>query len=87
VGAGASAPNGGTPGEGAGGAPDAGKCAPAFASSACLNLDVGSKVSLGGHNYTCNNDNCRDCDNTPACAPGQSACPWGAVWTDNGSCS
>ena len=92
VGAGAGAPNGGAPnggapGAGAGGAPDSGECGPAFATSACLDLTVGTKVSWGGHNYTCSDDNCRNCEDTPACAPSMSGCPFGAVWTDNGSCS
>jgi hypothetical protein len=74
-------------GASSGGATGGGTCAAAFAKSVCLNLTVGTKVSAGGHNWTCNNDNCRNCDNTPACEPGASACPWGAVWTDNGGCN
>jgi hypothetical protein len=74
-------------GASSGGANGGGSCAAAFAKSSCLMLTIGTKVSVGGHNWTCNNDNCRNCDNTPACEPGASACPWGAVWTDNGGCT
>jgi hypothetical protein len=74
-------------GASSGGATAGGSCAAAFASNACLNLSVGSKVSLGGHNWTCSDANCRNCDNHPECAPGMSTCPWGAVWTDNGGCT
>jgi hypothetical protein len=72
---------------GAGGATAGGSCAAAFATSACLNLTIGSKVSVGGHNWTCSDDNCRNCQDTPACEPAMSGCPWGAVWTDNGGCT
>jgi hypothetical protein len=74
-------------GTSSGGATGGGTCAAAFVKTSCLNLTVGSKVSAGGHNWTCNNDNCRNCDNTPTCEPSELACPWGMVWTDNGSCN
>lgn len=61
-------------------------CAAAFAKSACLSMDVGTEVSSGGHNWTCNNANCRNCDNVSTCEPSATGCPWGAVWTDNGAC-
>ena len=79
----------GAPSAGAssGGATGGGSCAAAFSSGACLGMSVGTKVSAGGHNWTCNNDNCRNCENHPECAPGVTGCPWGAVWTDNGTCS
>jgi hypothetical protein len=73
-------------GASAGGATGGGNCAAAYANGACLNLNVGSQVSASGHNYTCNDANCRNCATYPSCVPGASGCPWGAVWTDNGSC-
>jgi hypothetical protein len=74
-------------GASSGGATSGGTCAAAFVKTSCLNLTIGSKVSAGGHNWTCNNDNCRNCDNTPTCEPSAIACPWGMVWTDNGICN
>jgi hypothetical protein len=47
---------------------------------------VGQQVSNVGHNWTCNNANCRNCSTFPECAPGGTGCPWGVVWTDNGTC-
>ena len=75
----------GAPG-GAGSTGNGGTCAPAYAKTACLNLAVGTKVSAAAHNWTCANGNCRNCDNVAACEPGATGCPWGVVWTDNGSC-
>jgi hypothetical protein len=58
-----------------------------YANSACLGYQVGQHVSRNGHNYTCNNDNCRNCSQEPSCEPGAAGCPWGNVWTDDGPCS
>ena len=85
--AGAAAAGAPSAGASSGGATGGGSCAAAYANGACLNLNVGTQVSSSGHNWTCNDANCRNCATYPACAPGASACPWGAVWTDNGSCN
>jgi hypothetical protein len=61
-------------------------CATPFSKAQCLNYGTGSTVSLNGRNYTCANDNCRNCDAHTSCEPGQTGCPWGVVWTDNGVC-
>jgi hypothetical protein len=61
-------------------------CRPAYLSSDCPSYVVGSQVSRNGHNYTCANTNCENCGSNNSCAPGASGCPWGNVWTDNGSC-
>jgi hypothetical protein len=61
-------------------------CKPFYASSNCPLYVVGTQVSRNGHNYTCANSNCANCGSNTSCAPGASGCPWGAVWTDNGSC-
>jgi hypothetical protein len=71
---------------GAGGG-GAGTCKAAYAMSACLSYATGTQVSSGGRNYTCANGNCTQCGGYTTCAPGQTGCPWGAVWTDNGTCS
>jgi hypothetical protein len=67
-----------------------GSCAPAYDQAHCNNTaplyDTGSQVSKNSHNYTCANSNCRMCTSYASCEPGGSGCPWGAVWTDNGSC-
>jgi hypothetical protein len=85
--AGAAAAGAPSAGASSGGASAGGSCAAAYANAACLNLNVGTQVSSGGHNWTCNDANCRNCATYPACAPGAPACPWGAVWTDNGTCT
>jgi hypothetical protein len=64
-----------------------GTCAAAYANSACLTYYAGIKVSRNGHNWTCSNGNCMNCATYTSCEPGQTGCPWGAVWTDNGACN
>jgi hypothetical protein len=62
-------------------------CKSAYAQSKCMTYVEGqTQVSNNGHNYLCANGNCRNCATTPSCAPGQSGCPWGAAWQDNGPC-
>jgi hypothetical protein len=61
-------------------------CSPAYAQSDCLTYTSGTKVSSGGHNWTCSNGNCANCATFTSCAPGGTGCPWGVVWTDNGAC-
>ena len=61
-------------------------CAPAYAVGNCLGYAVNQQVSNVGHNWTCNNDNCRNCATHTECAPGGTGYPWGVVWTDNGTC-
>jgi hypothetical protein len=61
-------------------------CAPAYAKSSCLTYQQGQPVSSGGHNWSCSNGNCRNCATDSRCAPGGSGCPWGVVWTDDGTC-
>jgi hypothetical protein len=64
-----------------------GTCSPAYAQGNCLSYLQGTKVSSGGHNWTCSNGNCANCAGYASCAPGGSGCPWGVVWTDNGACN
>jgi hypothetical protein len=64
-----------------------GACAAAYAQSNCVGYTVGVKISRNGHNWTCSNGNCSNCATNANCAPGGAGCPWGVVWTDNGSCS
>jgi beta-glucanase (GH16 family) len=64
-------------------------CKPAYAQANCggyTSYTPATQVSNGGHNWTCLNDNCRNCATTASCAPGGTGCPWGTVWTDNGAC-
>ena len=66
-----------------------GTCKPAYAQANCggyTSYTPATQVSQGGHNWTCLNDNCRNCATYASCAPGGSGCPWGTVWTDNGAC-
>ena len=72
-------------GSGSGGTSSA--CAAAYSKSSCLSYTGGTKVSRYGRNWTCANSNCMNCATTTACEPGSSGCPWGAVWTDSGSCN
>jgi hypothetical protein len=62
-------------------------CWSAYNQASCQTYTTGTKVSTGGHNYTCANANCANCWDS-VCQPGNSAtCPWGAnIWTDNGPC-
>jgi hypothetical protein len=64
-----------------------GSCAPAYNKADCLVYTAGAKVSRNGRNYTCANANCMNCASYSSCEPGASGCPWGAVWTDSGSCN
>jgi hypothetical protein len=75
--------SGGTGGGGGG----TGTCSPAFAKSSCLTYTTGTKVSKSGRNWTCANGNCANCAGHTTCEPGASGCPWGVVWTDNGTCN
>jgi len=68
---------------GSGGGPN---CAAAYAQGNCNTYVQGTVVSTGGHNWTCSNGNCANCAVSTNCAPGGSGCPWGVVWTDNGTC-
>jgi hypothetical protein len=61
-------------------------CATAYAQSNCLSYVQGARVSNLGHNWVCANGNCANCATTSSCAPGASGCPWGVVWTDQGTC-
>jgi hypothetical protein len=62
-------------------------CTTAYNHANCLNYIAGTRVSSGGHNWTCVDGNCANCDTFPACEPGAAGCPWGAVWRDDGTCS
>jgi uncharacterized protein YjbI with pentapeptide repeats len=64
----------------------AGSCAVAYAQGNCLGYTAGTVVASGGHNWTCATGNCMNCATNAGCAPGGTTCPWGAVWTDKGSC-
>ena len=76
------------------GAPDAGvdapvlpACAAAYAMGDCTSYAMGTIVSNNGHNWLCSNGNCANCGvPTSMCAPGESGCAWGVVWTDEGAC-
>jgi hypothetical protein len=61
-------------------------CLTPYSQSKCLTYVSGTKVSAGGHNWTCSNGNCANCASFTSCAPGGTGCPWGTVWTDNGAC-
>lgn len=61
-------------------------CATPYSQSNCLVYQAGNQVSSGGHNWTCTTGNCRNCATHTSCAPGGSGCPWGVVWSDNGTC-
>jgi len=66
-----------------------GTCKPAYNSANCnvyTSYTPATQVSNGGHNWTCTNDNCRNCGQYASCAPGGSGCPWGTVWRDDGAC-
>lgn len=60
-------------------------CASPYSQSSCLSYTPGTVVSTGGQNWTCAGA-CANCSWYAACAPGGSSCPWGAVWTSDGSC-
>jgi hypothetical protein len=81
---------GGGGGSDAGGGADAGggtaSCATPYAQANCLSYVQGTRVSSGGHNWTCSNGNCANCASFSSCAPGGTGCPWGVVWTDDGAC-
>src|SRR6185436_10870145 len=64
-----------------------GTCAPAYNQANCLGYAMGQQVSNIGKNWTCADANCRNCATHTECAPGGTGCPWGAVWTDNGTCN
>jgi hypothetical protein len=70
-----------------GGGGTGGSCSTPYAQANCLAYQQGTQVSTGGHNWTCSNGNCANCAGYTSCAPGGSGCPWGTVWTDNGSCN
>jgi hypothetical protein len=61
-------------------------CVSAYAQSSCVGYTPGTRVSSGGHNWTCSNGNCANCAGHTGCAPGGTGCPWGTVWTDDGAC-
>jgi chitinase len=62
-------------------------CATAYSQGNCNTYVSGTQVSSGGHNWTCSNGNCANCAGYTTCAPGGTGCPWGTVWTDNGTCN
>jgi hypothetical protein len=61
-------------------------CAPPYATGSCPSYTPGTQVSNGGHNWVCDGA-CANCSIYAQCAPGAAGCPWGAVWTDQGSCT
>ena len=61
-------------------------CLPAYAQSNCLAYIAGTRVSTKGDDWLCSNGNCSNCDTYSTCAPGETGCPWGVVWTDLGPC-
>jgi hypothetical protein len=70
-------------------------CYSAYNRASCQTYTTGTKVSVGGHNYTCANGTCANCyyqdpgSGKYTCDPGYSGsppCPWGNNWTDNGAC-
>jgi hypothetical protein len=61
-------------------------CATAYSQGNCLSYALGAVISSGGHNWLCANNNCRDCSSYASCGPGATGCPWGVVWTDQGTC-
>jgi hypothetical protein len=68
------------------GSSGSGTCAARYAQSSCLAYYGTVRVSSGGRNWICVNDNCKNCATFATCAPGASGCPWGIVWTDAGAC-
>jgi hypothetical protein len=62
-------------------------CWTAYNQSSCAAYNTNTKVSAGGHNWSCANANCANCWDS-VCQPGNSStCPWGSnIWTDNGAC-
>jgi hypothetical protein len=61
-------------------------CVAAYNQADCTAYLTGSsEVSSGSHNWLCLT-NCQNCVTTTDCAPGQTHCPWGAVWSDKGAC-
>jgi hypothetical protein len=72
---------------GGGGGGSSTTCGSAYAKTSCLLYVIGAKVSKGGRNYTCANGNCANCATHATCEPGATGCPWGTVWTDNGTCN
>ena len=62
-------------------------CGGGFSQAACLAYKIGTVVQSGGHNYTCATANCMTCATYPTCVPGGTTCPFGVVWTDNGTCT
>jgi hypothetical protein len=64
-----------------------GTCAAAFAKASCTVYSAGMVVSRNGRNWTCANANCVNCATYATCEPGSTGCPWGAVWTDSGTCN
>jgi hypothetical protein len=61
------------------------RCATPYAQSNCLSYTPGTVVSSGGQNWKCAGA-CANCGWVASCAPGASGCPWGAVWTSEGTC-
>jgi hypothetical protein len=78
---------GGTASVCGGGSGGGGTCPTAYAQANCLTYYAGIQVSSGGRKWTCANGNCMNCSGYASCAPGASGCPWGAVWTDGGTCN
>jgi hypothetical protein len=72
---------------GSAGGGSSGTCTAAYATASCLTYSVGKIVSRNGHNYTCTNGNCMNCASYTTCEPGATGCPWGVVWSDNGTCN
>jgi hypothetical protein len=61
-------------------------CAKAYDQGDCTSYTTGtSEVSNNSRNWLCLT-NCQNCGTTNMCAPGQSSCPWGTVWSDKGAC-
>jgi len=63
-----------------------GTCWTAYAQGNCLSYVLNTHVSSGGHNWNCSNGNCANCASDTRCAPGGTGCPWGVVWSDQGTC-
>jgi hypothetical protein len=61
-------------------------CVTAYAQANCVGYNLSTRVSFGGHNWTCSNGNCANCATNAGCAPRGTGCPWGVVWTDDGAC-
>jgi hypothetical protein len=64
-----------------------GSCATPYNQDICLNYAIGVVVANEGRNWTCVSSNCRNCATYTGCAPGGTTCPFGVVWTDNGTCT